>query len=82
MVKHLMGLEQWSVTAAHITAKHSKALYTYCASHRLNLCVVRSCAVREISNMMQSADKLSQFFSNSSKRQLTGFGKADQQFVC
>ena len=56
--------------AACITAKHPKALYTHCASHRLNLCVVKSCTIREISNMMQSADKVSRFFSNSPKRQL------------
>ena len=47
--------------------KHS----TRCASHRLNLCVVKCCSIREISNMMQSADKVSQqFFSNSPQRQL------------
>ena len=56
--------------AACITAKQPKALYTHCASHRLNLCVVKCCSIREISNMMQSADKVSQFFSNSPKRQL------------
>ena len=54
--------------AACITAKHPKVLYTHCASHRLNLCVVKCCSIREISNMMQSADKVSQFFSNSLKR--------------
>ena len=56
--------------AACITAKHPKALYTHCASHRLNLCDAKSCTIREISNMMQSADKVSRFFSNSPKRQL------------
>ena len=56
--------------AACITAKQPKALYTHCASHRLNLCVVKCCSIREISNMMQSADKISRFFSNSPKRQL------------
>ena len=56
--------------AACIVAKQPKALYTHCASHRLNLCVVKCCSIREISNMMQSADKVSHFFSNSPKRQL------------
>ena len=42
-----------------ITAKHPKALYTHCASHRLNLCVVKCCTIREISSMMQSSDKVS-----------------------
>ena len=56
--------------AACITTKYPKALYTHCASHRLNLCVVKSCTIREIRNTMQSADKVSRFFSNSPKRQL------------
>ena len=56
--------------AACVTAKQPKAFYTHCASHRLNLCVVKCCSIREISNMMQSADEVSQFFSNSPKRQL------------
>ena len=44
---------KYKVAAACITAKHPKALYTHCTSHRLNLCVVKSCTIREISNMMQ-----------------------------
>ena len=56
--------------AACIIAKQPKAFYTHCASHRLNLCVVKCCSIREISIMMQSADKVPQFFSNSPKRQL------------
>ena len=56
--------------ASRITSKYQKALYTHCASHRLNLCVMKSCALREVSNMMQSAGKVSRFFSNSPKRQL------------
>ena len=47
--------------AACIIAKQPKAFYTHCASRRLNLCVVKFCSIREISNMMQSADKVSQF---------------------
>ena len=56
--------------ASYITTKQPKALYTHCASHRLNLCVVKCCSIREISNMMESADKISRFFNNSLKRQL------------
>ena len=48
----------------------SKALYTHCASHRLNLCVVKCCSIWEISNMMQSADKIARIFNNSPKRQM------------
>ena len=57
--------------AARITSKYPKALYTHCASHRLNLCVVKCCSVKEINSMMQTADSVSRFFSNSPKRQLT-----------
>ena len=56
--------------ASYITTKQPKALYTHCASHRLNLCVMKCCSIREISNMMESADKISRFFNNSPKRQL------------
>ena len=48
--------------AARIRAKYPKATYTHCASHRLNLCIVKSCSIREISNMMQTADSISRFF--------------------
>ena len=42
--------------AACIFAKQPKALYTHCASHRLSLCMVKCCIIREISNIMRSAD--------------------------
>ena len=56
--------------AARITSQYPKAVYTHCAAHRLNLCVVKCCSVREVSNMMQTADAVARFFSNSPKRQL------------
>ena len=59
--------------ASCIITQQPKALYTHCASHRLNLCVVKCCSIREISNMMESADKISRFFNNSP----TGFGAMD-----
>ena len=34
--------------AAHITDKYPKALYTHCAAHALNLCVVKCCSIPEI----------------------------------
>ena len=55
--------------AARISAKYAKALYTHCAAHRLNLCIVKCCANREVSNMM-GVDSISRFFNNSPKRQL------------
>ena len=56
--------------ASRIISKYPKALYTHCAAHRLNLCVMKCCSIREVSNMMQTADRISRFFSNSPKRQL------------
>ena len=34
--------------ASCITAKYPKAIYTHCASHRLNLCVVKCCSISEV----------------------------------
>ncbi len=56
--------------ASRILSKYPKALYTHCAAHRLNLCVMKCCSIMEVSNMMQTADTISRFFSNSPKRQL------------
>ena len=55
--------------ASRISAKYPKALYTHSA-HRLNLCVMKCCSIREVNNMMQTSDAMSRFFSNSTKRQL------------
>ena len=57
--------------ASRLTAKDPKAIYTRCASHRLNLCVVKCCSISEVNNIMQVADKIARFFSNSPKRQAT-----------
>ena len=56
--------------AACIASLHPKAVYTHCASHRLNLCIVKCCSIREINNMMQTADGIARFFKYSPKRQL------------
>ena len=56
--------------AACIYSQYLKDLYTHCASHRLNLCVMKCCSIREGSNMMQTANKISRFFNNSPKRQI------------
>ena len=55
---------------SHITAKYPKAIYTHCASRRLNLCVVKCCSISEVNNVMQVADKIA-LFSNLPKRQAT-----------
>ena len=56
--------------AARITSLYPKALYTHCAAHRLNRCVVKCCDIWVVSNMMQTANAVARFFSNSPKRQL------------
>ena len=55
--------------ATRIQDKFPKALYTHCAAHRLNLCVVKCCSIREISNMMGTADSVVRYFKYSPKRQ-------------
>ena len=56
-------------TAARISSLYPKAVYTHCAAHRLNLCIVKCCNICEINNMMQIADKIAHFFKYSPKRQ-------------
>lgn len=54
--------------AAHIMEQYPKAIYTHCMAHRLNLCIVKCCSLRDVDNMMQIADKVVRFFGNSPKR--------------
>ena len=51
--------------ATRIYSQYLKALYTNCAAHRLILCVMKCCLIREVSNMMQIADKISRCFNNA-----------------
>ena len=53
--------------AARISMQYPKALYAHCAAHKLNLCIVKCCAIR---NTMETADFITRFFNNSPKRQL------------
>ena len=57
--------------AARICAKYPKATYSHSASHTLNLCIVKCCSIREVSNMIQTSDSISRFFKYSPKRQLS-----------
>ena len=56
--------------AARISKDHTLAIYTHCASHRLNLCVAASCQLQSVKNMMNSVRVISDFFNNSPKKQL------------
>ena len=56
-------------TAALITAQYPLALYLHCASHSLNLAVVKSLQVTSVRNMMGVVDRVSVFFAAHPKRQ-------------
>ncbi len=45
------------------------ATFVHCASHRLNLCVAKSCSIQKVKNMMHVVKEVSDFFNNSPKRQ-------------
>ena len=55
---------------ARIMTKYPKALYTHCASHVLNLCIVEATNIVYVRNMMDVASCVARFFNNSPKRQL------------
>lgn len=55
--------------AAHILQQYSKALFTYCADHMLNLCVVKCSSVLKVSNATDLPDSIVCFFDNLPKRQ-------------
>jgi hypothetical protein len=63
--------------ASRIVEKYPKAIYTHCAAHILNLCVVKCCSISEVKNAMDTADCICRFFNNSPKRQ-----SALETFVC
>ena len=49
--------------------KFPKALYFHCASHKLNLCVVKACKLPSVANMMDAVSSLANFFNYSPQRQ-------------
>ena len=55
--------------SALITQEHEKAIYIHCMNHRLNLCVADTCSLQLVRNMMTVVRTISEFFSNSPKRQ-------------
>ena len=52
-----------------IQRQFQKVVYVHCMNHRLNLCVANTCSLPLVRNMMGTVRKLSEFFSNSPKRQ-------------
>ena len=57
--------------AARVTQEFPKAVYTWCSSHKLNLCVVKSCDITEVKNMIDKAAEVAIFFNYSPQRQRT-----------
>ena len=55
--------------AAIIRKTYPKAVYVHCASHRLNLCVMKSCQLQAVRNMMGTVGEISRYFEFSPKRQ-------------
>ena len=54
--------------AACVTQEFPKAVYTWCSSHKLNLCVVKSCDITEVRNMIDKATEVAIFFNYSPQR--------------
>ena len=57
-VRHINMADSVNGTAALIAAQYPLALYIHCASHCLNLAVVKSLQVTSVSNMMGVVDKV------------------------
>ena len=60
---------KYSGVASRILEINDQALFTHCASHRLNLAVAASCKLQCIKNMMEFVRKIAHFF-HTPKRQL------------
>ena len=56
-------------TAALIFSQYPLALYLHCASHCLNLAVVKSLQITSVRNMMGVIERVYQFFAAHPKRQ-------------
>ena len=55
-------------TAARTQCEYRLALYVSCASHRLNLCIVKSGEILLVKTMMDKVKLVVDFFNNSPKR--------------
>ena len=60
---------KYSGVAARILNLNPLALFTHCASHRLNLCAAVAFENQNVSNMMDRVKQISEFFNYSPKRQ-------------
>lgn len=55
--------------AARVLSENKMAIYTHCASHRLNLCIAKSCSVLEVKNVMEQIQSVTYFFAYSETRE-------------
>ena len=55
--------------ASRVTQEFPKAVYTWCSSHKLNLCVAKFCDITEVRNMIDKASEVAVFFDYSPQRQ-------------
>ena len=53
--------------AARIQRCYPRAIYVHCGSHLLNLAVASSCAIQEISSMLEHVREVTQFFNSQPK---------------
>lgn len=60
---------RYSGTAALIQQQYPLAVYTHCAAHVLNLCIVKAMSIVPIRNMMGTLKDIYLFFHGSAKRQ-------------
>ena len=54
--------------AACIIRITPKAIFVHCGSHRLNLCVQKSCSILLAKNMIDNSGEVTRFFNNSAVR--------------
>ena len=53
--------------SAHILRLNEKAIYTHCHSHRLNLCISKSCSIQSVRNVLEQIKKYLIFLISHNK---------------
>ena len=55
--------------------------YSYCASHRLNFCVVSACKIQNVKNMIDNVENISKFFKASSTPRISGKATSSSRVI-
>ena len=71
---------KYCCVAARIFIFNELALYTHCASQKLNLCVAAFCKLQNVRDMMGNTQIIAKFFYKSPKQQLLVLKMAQQYF--